>query len=277
VTLTDAALAAEVAAQAGELLLAMREQIGYGAFDDPYSLGDAGDKRANTLILDRLHQARPHDAVLSEEAVDDVSRVDADRVWIVDPVDGTYEYSLPGRVDWAVHIALWQRSKHGEGGTNSPAAGGGTMSPAAGGGTITDAAVALPARGEVYRTDTVSPPPPRRDGPIRITASSNRPPAVLWALRDKMDIQLVRIGSAGAKAMAVVRGDVDAYIHAGGQWEWDSAAPAGVLWAAGMHASRLGGAPLVYNRRDPYLPDLLMCRPELAPLLLEEIRAAHRR
>ena len=273
-TLTDAALAAEVAAQAGELLLAMREQIGYY---DPYDLGDAGDKRANTLILDRLHQARPHDAVLSEEAVDDVSRVDADRVWIVDPVDGTYEYSLPGRVDWAVHIALWQRSKHGEGDTSTSAVGGGTMSPAAGGGTITDAAVALPARGEVYRTDTVTPPPPRRDGPIRITASSNRPPAVLWALRDKMDIQLVRIGSAGAKAMAVVRGDVDAYIHAGGQWEWDSAAPAGVLWAAGMHASRLGGAPLVYNRRDPYLPDLLMCRPELAPLLLEEIRAAHRR
>ena len=273
-TLTDAALAAEVAAQAGELLLAMREQIGYY---DPYDLGDAGDKRANTLILDRLHQARPHDAVLSEEAVDDVSRVDADRVWIVDPVDGTYEYSLPGRVDWAVHIALWQRSKHGEGDTSTSAVGGGTMSPAAGGGTITDAAVALPALGEVYRTDTVTPPPPRRDGPIRITASSNRPPAVLWALRDKMDIQLVRIGSAGAKAMAVVRGDVDAYIHAGGQWEWDSAAPAGVLWAAGMHASRLGGAPLVYNRRDPYLPDLLMCRPELAPLLLEEIRAAHRR
>ena len=274
VTLTDAALAAEVAAQAGELLLAMREQIGYY---DPYDLGDAGDKRANTLILDRLHQARPHDAVLSEEAVDDVSRVDADRVWIVDPVDGTYEYSLPGRVDWAVHIALWQRSKHGEGDMSTSAVGGGTMSPAAGGGTITDAAVALPARGEVYRTDTVTPPPPRRDGPIRITASSNRPPAVLWALRDKMDIQLVRIGSAGAKAMAVVRGDVDAYIHAGGQWEWDSAAPAGVLWAAGMHASRLGGAPLVYNRRDPYLPDLLMCRPELAPLLLEEIRAAHHR
>ena len=273
-TLTDAALAAEVAAQAGELLLAMREQIGYY---DPYDLGDAGDKRANTLILDRLHQARPHDAVLSEEAVDDVSRVDADRVWIVDPVDGTYEYSLPGRVDWAVHIALWQRSEHGEGGTATSAAGGGTIASAAGGGTITDAAVALPARGEVYRTDTVTPPPPRRDGPIRITASSNRPPAVLWALRDKMDIQLVRIGSAGAKAMAVVRGDVDAYIHAGGQWEWDSAAPAGVLWAAGMHASRLGGAPLVYNRRDPYLPDLLMCRPELAPLLLEEIRAAHHR
>ncbi|MDY6996719.1 MAG: 3'(2'),5'-bisphosphate nucleotidase CysQ [Actinomycetota bacterium] len=248
-----------MAEEAGELLLAMREQIGYGDFYDPYSLGDAGDKRANTLILDRLHRERPHDAVLSEEAPDDISRVDADRVWIVDPVDGTHEYSMPGRTDWAVHIALWQRGAEGAGGT------------------ITDAAVALPARGEVYRSDTVTPPRPRADGPIRITASSNRPPAVLWHLRDRLDIQLIRIGSAGAKAMAVVRGDVDAYVHAGGQWEWDSAAPAGVLWAAGMHASRLGGAPLIYNRRDPYLPDLLMCRPELAPVLLAEIKAAYRR
>ena len=255
-TLTDAALAAEVAAEAGELLLAMREQIG---FYDPYDLGDAGDRRANTLILDRLHRERPHDAVLSEEAVDDVSRVDADRVWIVDPVDGTHEYSMPGRADWAVHIALWQRS-------SGPHGGG-----------LTDAAVALPARGEVYRTDTVTPPPPRADGPIRITASSNRPPAVLWWLRDHLDIQLVRIGSAGAKAMAVVRGDVDAYVHAGGQWEWDSAAPAGVLWAAGMHASRIDGSPLIYNRRDPYLPDLLMCRPELAGVLLDTILSARRR
>ncbi|NVN51834.1 3'(2'),5'-bisphosphate nucleotidase CysQ [Mycolicibacterium hippocampi] len=255
-TLTDAALAAEVAAEAGELLLAMREQIG---FYDPYDLGDAGDKRANTLILDRLHRERPHDSVLSEEAVDDVSRVDADRVWIVDPVDGTHEYSMPGRADWAVHIALWQRS-------SGPHGGG-----------LTDAAVALPARGEVYRTDTVTAPPPRADGPIRITASSNRPPAVLWWLRDHLDIQLVRIGSAGAKAMAVVRGDVDAYVHAGGQWEWDSAAPAGVLWAAGMHASRIDGSPLIYNRRDPYLPDLLMCRPELAEVLLDTILSARRR
>ncbi len=244
-----------VAAEAGELLLAMREQLG---FYDPYELGDAGDKRANTLILDRLHRARPHDAVLSEEAVDDVSRVDADRVWIVDPVDGTHEYSMPGRADWAVHIALWQRSDGGHGGA------------------ITDAAVALPARGEVYRTDTVAPPPPRTEGPIRITASASRPPAVLWRLREQLDIQLVRIGSAGAKAMAVVRGDVDAYLHAGGQWEWDSAAPAGVLWAAGMHASRLDGSPLIYNRRDPYLPDLLMCRPELAGVLLEGIWSAYR-
>lgn len=246
--LTDAALAASVAVEAGELLLEMRERMG---FYDPYELGDAGDMRANTLILDRLHRERPHDAILSEEAVDDVSRVHADRVWIVDPVDGTYEYSMPGHADWAVHIALWQRSA----------------------GTLTDAAVALPARGEVFRSDTVTPPPPRADGPIRITASSNRPPAILWRIRDQLDVQLFRIGSAGAKAMAVVRGDVDAYLHAGGQWEWDSAAPAGVLWAAGLHATRLDGSPLIYNRRDPYLPDLLMCRPEVADTLLAVIRS----
>ncbi len=266
VTLTDAALAAVVAAEAGELLLAMREQIGYSDFYDPYYLGDAGDKRANTLILDRLHRERPDDAVLSEEAVDDVSRVDADRVWIVDPVDGTHEYSIPGRADWAVHIALWQRFSGLSG-----------LSGQSGGGTITDAAVALPAHGEVYRTDTITAPPPRTEGPIRITASAYRPPAVLWRLREQLDIELVRIGSAGAKAMAVVRGDVDAYVHAGGQWEWDSAAPAGVLWAAGMHASRLDGSPLVYNCRDPYLPDLLMCRPEVADLLLDAILSAHPR
>jgi 3'(2'), 5'-bisphosphate nucleotidase len=250
---SDAELAARVAAEAGDLLLALRER--HRDFYDPYALGDAGDTRANTLILDRLRQERPGDAILSEEAADDPSRVEADRVWIVDPVDGTYEYSLPPRPDWAVHIALWQRL------------------PGSRAGAITDAAVALPARGEVYRTDTVVSPPPRVDGPIRITASASRPPAVLWRMRDELDIQLVRIGSAGAKAMAVVRGDVDAYVHAGGQWEWDSAAPAGVLWAAGLHATRIDGSPLVYNRRDPYLPDLLMCRPEVADALLGVIRS----
>jgi 3'(2'), 5'-bisphosphate nucleotidase len=258
VSLTDAALAAEVARDAGELLLAVRDEIG---FYDPYDLGDAGDMRANALILDRLRRERPDDAVLSEEAPDHVSRVHSDRVWIVDPVDGTREFSMPGRTDWAVHIALWQRN-------GGPAA--------SGNGGITDAAVALPARAEVYRTDTVATPPPRAEGPIRITASATRPPPVLWYLRDRMDIQLVRIGSAGAKAMAVVRGDVDAYVHAGGQWEWDSAAPAGVVAAAGMHASRLDGSPLIYNRPDPYLPDLLMCRTEVADVLLDGIRSAYR-
>ena len=254
-TRTDAALAADLAEEAGQLLLKVRAEIGH---DFPPALGDAGDVAANALLLRRLRAERPGDAVLSEEAPDDRARLHADRVWIIDPLDGTREFSLPDRDDWAVHVALWQRT-------------GGD------GGAITDAAVALPALGEVHRSDQViAAAPPRSSktqGPIRITASSNRPPAVLWRLRDRLDIEFVRIGSAGAKAMAVVRGDADAYIHAGGQWEWDSAAPAGVLQAAGLHATRIDGAPLRYNRADPYLPDLLMCRTELAQILLEAMWA----
>lgn len=247
-SLTDAELAAELAEEAGRLLLAVRTEVGH---DFPPALGDAGDVHANALLLKRLRAERPGDAVLSEEAHDDLRRLDADRVWIIDPLDGTREFSLPRRTDWAVHVALWQRTGPGRDGR------------------ITDAAVALPALGEVHRSDTVAPPPPPPNGPIRITASSNRPPAVLWRLRDRLDIEFVAIGSAGAKAMAVVRGDADAYIHAGGQWEWDSAAPAGVLQAAGLHATRIDGSPLRYNQPDPYLPDLLMCRPAVAELLLD--------
>lgn len=246
-SLTDAALAADLAEQAGRLLLAVRDEVGH---DYPWELGDAGDFRANAYILRRLREERPHDAVLSEEAYDDLKRLQADRVWIIDPLDGTREFSMPRRVDWAVHVALWQR-------TGDDA------------GRLTDAAVALPAMGEVYRSDTVTAPTAPQSGPIRITASSNRPPAVLWRLRDRLDMEFIRIGSAGAKAMAVVRGDADAYIHAGGQWEWDNAAPAGVVQAAGLHATRLDGSPLRYNQPDPYLPDLLMCRPEVADLLLD--------
>ncbi len=180
-----------------------------------------------TLILDRLQRDRPDDAVLSEEAVDDLSRVHADRVWIVDPVDGTREFSWPGANDWAVHIALWQRR--------------------AGRRPSTAAASPTPRSRcrRAARCTAPTPSPPRRrarEGPIRITASASRPPAVLWRLRDRMDIQLVRIGSAGAKAMAVVRGDVDAYVHAGGQWEWDSAAPAGR--GAGRGAARIAAGRL---------------------------------
>ncbi|UQX09374.1 3'(2'),5'-bisphosphate nucleotidase CysQ [Candidatus Mycobacterium methanotrophicum] len=252
---TDAALAADLAEQAGELLLAVRDQVG---FSHPWLLGDAGDSQANSLLLARLRAERPADAVLSEEAYDDLVRLRAERVWIVDPLDGTREFSQPGRDDWAVHVALWQRSGGG-GGPN---------------GAITDAAVALPAMGQLHRSDTVTAPTAVHSGPIRITASSNRPPAVLDHLARQLDVAFLRIGSAGAKAMSVVRGDADAYVHAGGQWEWDSAAPAGVVLAAGLHASRLDGSELVYNRPDPYLPDFLMCRPELAELLLGAIRLA---
>lgn len=250
---SDAALAADLAEDAGKLLLALRDEVG---FDYPWSLGDEGDSRANKLLLRRLRAERPGDAVLSEEAHDDIGRrLAADRVWIIDPVDGTREYSLPGRADWAVHVALWQR-------TGGPD------------GRITDAAVSLPARSEVYRTDTVTAGPRRHSGPIRITASASRPPRVLYRIAEQVDVEMVQIGSAGAKAMAVVRGDVDAYIHAGGQWEWDSAAPAGVVLAAGLHASRIDGSPMLYNRPDPYLPDLLFCRPEVADVLLGAMRLA---
>jgi 3'(2'), 5'-bisphosphate nucleotidase len=255
----DAALAADLAADAGQLLLALRDEVG---FDYPWELGDIGDARANTLLLRRLRDERPDDAVLSEEAPDDLVRLRADRVWIIDPVDGTREFSTPGRPDWAVHVALWQRTAGIDGHRDGHP------------GRITDAAVALPAQGEVYRSDTVAMAQRRDpDAPIRITASTHRPPRVLFHIAERLDFELVRIGSAGAKAMAVVRGDVDAYIHAGGQWEWDSAAPAGVVLAAGMHASRLDGSPMLYNRPDPYLPDLLMCRPELADVLLDAVWA----
>lgn len=255
--LTDAELAADLAADAGKLLLQVRAEIG---FDQPWTLGEAGDRQANSLLLRRLPAERPGDAVLSEEAHDDLARLKSDRVWIIDPLDGTREFSTPGRDDWAVHIALWRRSSNGQ--------------P-----EITDAAVALPARGNVvYRTDTVTSgaAPAGVPGTLRIAVSATRPPAVLHRIRQTLAIQPVSIGSAGAKAMAVIDGYVDAYLHAGGQWEWDSAAPAGVMLAAGMHASRLDGSPLRYNQLDPYLPDLLMCRAEVAPILLGAIADAWR-
>ncbi len=255
--LTDAELAADLAADAGKLLLQVRAEIG---FDQPWTLGEAGDRQANSLLLRRLQAERPGDAVLSEEAHDDLVRLKSDRVWIIDPLDGTREFSTPGRDDWAVHIALWRRSSNGQ--------------P-----EITDAAVALPARGNVvYRTDTVTSgaAPAGVPGTLRIAVSATRPPAVLHRIRQTLAIQPVSIGSAGAKAMAVIDGYVDAYLHAGGQWEWDSAAPAGVMLAAGMHASRLDGSPLRYNQLDPYLPDLLMCRAEVAPILLGAIADAWR-
>jgi 3'(2'), 5'-bisphosphate nucleotidase len=260
VSLTDAALAADLAAEAGELLLRVRDEVGFG---HPWVLGDAGDYHANELLLRRLRAERPGDAVLSEEAHDDLVRLEADRVWIIDPLDGTREFSTPGRDDWAVHVALWQRPSNGRR-------------------EITDAAVALPARGNiVYRSDTVAAPdatPPVQGvpRPLRIAVSATRPPWVLHQIRQTLAIQPVAIGSAGAKAMAIIDGDVDAYLHAGGQWEWDSAAPAGVIMAAGMHASRLDGSPMRYNQLDPYLPDFVMCRAEVAPVLLDAIRDAWR-
>jgi 3'(2'), 5'-bisphosphate nucleotidase len=234
----DHELAADCARRAGELLLQLRAR---GASTDD------GDRESNNLILQLLADARPADAILSEESKDDGVRLAHERVWIIDPLDGTREFGEVGRSDWAVHVALVING-------------------------IPDAcAVALPAQGEVLAT--VSPPQlaPAIDGAPRILVSRTRPPALAQRLADTLRAELVPLGSAGAKAMAIVQGRADIYAHAGGQYEWDSAAPVGVAHAAGCHCSRLRGAPLVYNRPDPYLPDLLICRPELAHAVLTAV------
>ncbi len=244
-TSSDARLAAELAERAGRLLLALRAESGLSGRD----LGKRGDADSNALLLRELAAARPADAVLSEESADSPARLSADRVWIIDPLDGTREYGLPGRDDWAVHVALWQS-----------------------GPGITAAAVAQPALDAVYATDSVT-AGPAPTGRRRFLVSDSRPPAFAAPVAAALDADVAPMGSAGAKAMAVVRGEADAYLHAGGQWEWDSAAPVGVAVAAGLHASRIDGSPLEYNREHPYLPDLLICRAELAAEILREIAA----
>ena len=238
---TDTAIARQIADEAGALLLDLRARGGSGK-----ALGDAGDHAANALILDRLRALRPDDFVLSEEERDDPARCAARRVWIVDPLDGTREYA-GGRDDWAVHVGL------------------------AIDGVAAIGAVALPAMGRTYATDDAH-GLPALGAPPRVVVSRTRPPAIALAVAQRIGAVLIEMGSAGAKAMAVVAGDADIYLHDGGQYEWDNCAPAAVATAAGLHASRIDGAPLVYNCRDPLLPDLLICRTEWAAAVLAAVR-----
>ena len=240
----DVEVAAAAARAAAAVLTGLREE---GRLTGR-ALGDAGDADAQAAIAGVLAEQRPDDAVFSEEAVDDRRRLTADRVWIVDPLDGTREYG-EGRPDWAVHVALWAT------------------------GGLTAAAVALPALGEVLVTDPALAVPPAQGGRPRIAVSRSRPPAVAATAAAALDAELVPMGSAGWKVTAVVRGEVDAYVHAGGMYQWDSAAPVAVAQAAGLTAVRLDGSPLVYNGPDAYLPDLLVCRPELAEALLAAVQA----
>lgn len=217
---------------------------------DLATIKDEGDRISHELLMAELGRARPDDAVLSEEAradeIADAARLDAARVWIVDPIDGTREFG-EGRSDWAVHVALVE------------------------GGVPTAGAVALPGLGMVLHTGA---PPRVPEAPerLRVIVSRSRPPAEALAIAESLGADLVEMGSAGAKAMAVVRGEADVYPHSGGQYEWDSAAPVAVATAAGLHCSRLDGSPLVYNRADPYLPDLLICRPEHAAAVIAGAR-----
>jgi 3'(2'), 5'-bisphosphate nucleotidase len=236
----DHQLAHRLATEAGELLLHVREEGLEGR-----ALKDEGDRRAHLLLMEALGRERPDDAVLSEEGKDDHARLAADRVWIVDPLDGTREFSEVPRTDWAVHVAL------------------------AVDGVLACGAVALPAQGITLSSARLPALPPRPLGSVRIVASRSRAPAVVFDLASELGGEVVHLGSAGAKAAAVVTGQADAYVHAGGQWEWDVAAPAAVAGAAGLHVSRLDGSPLAFNQPRPWSPDLLLCRPELAPRILE--------
>ena len=254
---SDHQVAARLATEAGLLLLNVRIEL---ADAGEAARKAAGDKRSHDFLMEALAAERPDDAVLSEEGADDPVRLSAERVWIVDPLDGTREFSELGRVDWAVHVALWQS---GVGALPSQAVG----PPARSAGGLVAGAVALPAQGITLGTPAVAPPPATAGSP-RIVVSRTRPPAIALAVRDALDGTLVEMGSAGAKVASVVQGISDVYVHAGGQYEWDSAAPVAVARAAGLHTSRIDGSPLDYNQPDPLLPDLVVCRPEFAEAVL---------
>lgn len=247
-TAQDHIAAFEMAEETGRLMLAAREKMvadGYGFWD----IKDGGDRIAHLELMSLLNDRFPGDSVLSEEASaaerHDATRLSADRVWIIDPVDGTREFG-EGREDWAIHVALVED------------------------GTPTAAAVALPGMGRVFGTvdpPAITPPPDRR----RLVVSRTRPAPEARMLADVLGADLIPMGSAGAKAMAVVAGRADVYVHSGGQFEWDSAAPVGVAESAGLWCSRIDGTPLTYNRIDTYLPDLLICHREDAARILEII------
>ncbi len=247
--MTDVEVAAAAARAAAAVLTGLRDE---GRLTGR-ALGDAGDAAAQAAIAGVLTEQRPGDAVFSEEAVDDRRRLSADRVWIVDPLDGTREYGEAPRPDWAVHVALWSAGERGVGGD------------------LVAGAVALPALGEVLVTDPAPVVPPPGGGRPRIAVSRSRPPAVAAIAAAALDAELVPMGSAGWKVTAVVRGEADAYVHAGGMYQWDSAAPVAVARAAGLTAVRLDGSALVYNGPDAWLPDLLVCRAELTDRLLAAV------
>lgn len=236
---SDNALAKRLAYEAGQILLNLR---GGGALTGK-ALGNAGDEAANAMLIRELQALRPDDAILSEEEKDSEARLTAKRVWIIDPLDGTREYS-EGRSDWAVHIALSVD------------------------GVAHIGAVALPSL-DLVLTSEAPLPLAVCSNPPKMLVSRTRPAAEAVFVAEKLGAELVGMGSAGAKAMAVVRGEAEIYLHTGGQFEWDNCAPAAVALAAGLHVSRADGSPLVYNNRDTYLPDLLICRKEYAADVLK--------
>ena len=247
-SLDDHELARALAITAGAVLLNVQQS----ALLTGKTLGAVGDRVAHRFLADALETLRPHDRVLSEEGDGTVTGEESgSRIWIVDPLDGTREFS-EGRTDWAVHVALVEHHR------------------------VIAAAVAIPGLDTIHSTANQHTPSPAWDTGLRFLVSRSRPPAVATEVAETMGAALVPMGSAGAKAMAVVRGEASAYLHAGGQYEWDSAAPVGVALAAGLHASRLDGSPLHYDAEEPLLPDLLICQPQIATDLLTAIAKSQR-
>jgi 3'(2'), 5'-bisphosphate nucleotidase len=244
---SDHELARDVADAAGRLLLQIRRGLENGV--DADEVRREGDRRSHELILGRLRRESPETGVLSEESADGIDGPSAERLWIVDPLDGTREFGEPDRDDWAVHVALVDGGK-----------------PVAG-------AVALPARGSTYATDAPLSPPSVPERALRIATSRTRPAGEAESLANRLSGELVPMGSAGAKAMAVVSGEVDVYVHSGGQHVWDSAAPVAVATSAGLHASRIDGSGLDYGSRSTWLPDLVVCRAELRECVLAALRS----
>ena len=245
VGLDDHALASALARAAGAILLEHRLRLQERRASQ-WEIKDSGDAVAHRFLAGALRHLRPDDALLSEEGFDSRARLSSDRVWIVDPLDGTQEYG-EGRGDWAVHVALWS------------------------GDSLTAGAVALPAADLTFGTDPAASVPPPADGPPRLVTSRSRAPYAAVIVANSLGCRPLRLGSAGAKAMSILMGEADIYVHDGGMHQWDSAAPAAVALAAGLHASRIDGSPLVYNEPDTWLPDLIVCRPELAGDVLEAL------
>ncbi len=243
----DHALAALLAGEAAQLLNELRVE---GWYMGPAALRDEADRRSHLLLMKRLAESRPNDAVLSEEGQDGSARLASSRVWVVDPLDGTREFGEEGRVDWAVHVALVIDA------------------------TVVAGAVALPGRDMILSTASppVVPTVALGERPLRVLTSRTRMPPAADVVAEALAAELVPLGSAGAKAMAVVMGDGDVYAHSGGMYEWDSAAPVAVALSAGLHVSRIDGSPLRYNQANPWMPDILVCRPELAELCLKALR-----
>jgi 3'(2'), 5'-bisphosphate nucleotidase len=282
----DHALAHDLAERAGHLLLALRAKGG-----DPDALKNAGDQASHEFLIAELAKARPHDAVLSEEGIDNKERLSAQRVWIVDPLDGTREFGEEGRTDWAVHVALWERNNGNAGAAGEPT----PQRNAGAAGELTAGAVALPAQGTVLSTLDVAKRPDRRGDfrrpsegasaeifpsgsgaqrPLRLVVSRTRASQLVKDVAALLNADLIPCGSAGAKAATVITGQNDVYLHSGGFYEWDTAAPVAVARAAGLHVSRIDGSDVVYNQENPLLPDILVCRPAIASLLLNAIREA---